>query len=235
MKITYRDEVFTKQLKGIKSQEDLAVELKQIEDCISEAKKLKAHSQNDFNGFKIICHSEKTKTRNKTIQSASGFKTRSVSKYYNKDIKNTNKNTNKTTANTIIKNRSILFVTTGSTLGSESPMVSERQKFNTRFTTTLDLRPMSSNLIKQNLNTISVEKEESSLKNKIGDKFNLFRKFFSKIINNMDYRVKIDSKVNLNQNIKNNIKDWKKVTKNKTIAYSSGSIALPLLTQLLGD
>jgi hypothetical protein len=229
MKVTYRENNIMNRLKSIKTKEDLDVELKMTEDALLGAKEIVKGTHNEFKGFKLILKTEE-KTRNKQPNLAIGDHT------LHKTLDN---------APPILaynhRQKSKLFITGGTTIES-SRVMTDRKKINSRFNSTTDFKIPT-------LNTIGVENDKfikqttsaskrvkvikgESLKMILGDKFNMFKSFVSKIINTMDEKTTNNNKVVLSKNIRKNIKAWKNIVKNKIVSYSTGNIELPLLTQL---
>jgi hypothetical protein len=244
-KIRFREEVMNKQIRNIKNKYEAEKELLMTEETISSAKRLTKEQPNEFKGFKIIKTSDNLgkrpslKPRPATAQVYSRI--RSASKF----IKNNNLTINTDSKPDAYRNRTSLYLTTGSTFVGDSPSISERPKLSTRVNSSYGYRFLKSGTIRDNKiplftqqtisdnnNTQGNEKEIPLRKKMRSSNFKFFKNFFSKIIKDMDAKPSKDSKVILPSKIKNTINEWKKITNKKTIQYSTGSIVLPLYTQL---
>jgi hypothetical protein len=247
-RVVFREEQMTKQIKGIKNKYDLEKEYQLTEEAISSAKRLVKDKPNEFKAFKVI-QSANIKTRNKNNKALQRPNTaqvysrvRSASKYF----KNNSTTIGSESKPDIYRNKTTLFLTTGSTFGSDSPCTTERQKPTTRINSSFGFRFIKSptsrgenkmtNAFTQTLtlsDNIPTQENEVPLLKKIGSsKLGLFKNFFSKIIKDMEYKVPIDSKVILSRDVRNTINCWKKYTSGETKDYSTGSISMPLYTQL---
>jgi hypothetical protein len=238
-KVTYREENIMNRLKSIKTKQDLDTELKMTEDAINDAKGIVKETPNDFKDFKLIYKStEKLKTRNKQQEwPVREFTTRSFHRRVTKTLANGDKTPR--IMGYSFRNKG-LFITGGSTAIDTPSIVSDTKKLNSRFNSTVEFRvptlnnTTSDNALVKQTTTISLDRNVStkmSLKMRLGEKFNMFKSFISKIIHNIDESPS-ENKIVLAKSIRKNLKEWKKIVKDKNLRYSTGSIQLPLITQL---
>jgi hypothetical protein len=204
MKITYREEGIHNQLKNVKTEEAQEREDKIIKEMVHEAKIDRTKKTNEFTSFKLVTNKKKLNT--KSYSTAEVPVSLSFNKIYN------------------YKQRPSLFTTELSERKRNSQFSSIDYRQPTMHTTILETEK---NIYKQ-----TTFEERIPLRGKLGaQKFSLFKSFISKIIKDMDEKLTIN-KVILSKKIKKNITDWKNLSRNKGFKYSTGSIELPLLTQL---
>jgi hypothetical protein len=253
--------MIARQIKGIKTKEEQEAELKITEEAIDSAKKISKEPKNNFKGFKLIANSDTkllVKSRNaggnKTISTSEfvgtktatqAIKTRNLLRPTSSLVRpvSTAGSIKRKMSNT---NKAFFFLTTSKTISQDSPVNTERKNFvsidfkaptmhTTIYESDKNAYRQTTTLNEQMTIGASIVKPETkfSLKLKLGrEKFNWFKCYVTKIIKDMTEKNLLDNKVILSRSIKNTLKDWKKTVGDKKFVYSSGEIALPLVSQL---
>jgi hypothetical protein len=244
IKITYKEDIFKKQIKGLRIEIDNDLELKTALDAKASAIK-SARAVNEFNDYKLVinsrslCNIVNTKETNKSINVVNRdllFQKRLGLKSGTKKLKIGTKEFKRrllSEATTFITNKSNLY-----TAESQEP-IDRKINVASQKSSTLDLRSptMHTTLLDSDKNTLKQStltmNEDVSLKNKIGkENFNIFKLFVGNILKEEEEKVNKEKQVIISKSIRNTVQQWKKLKKNKKLFYSTGNIVLPLLTNI---
>jgi hypothetical protein len=215
---------------GLRNTDD-ELELKTARDCISTVVKLKPPPINDFKQFRMLSFSpEIAKTTPTVLDNTDQTFRRNIPR---KNLKSRELRRYVYSQTNLFSQKSKGF--------NDSRGFGEIQNIQTnqttKFNSAIDLKASShTTTIETDKNTRNFTTQfKASLKEKMGENFNIFKILVGNILKDEEYKIKRDKEFVISKSIRKSVNEWKKFAKNRKNFYSSGNIELPFITQLKSD